>query len=248
MLSDKAATRRSRTGRSDEPGSTISSPSFMCSTYVIEFASVMTGMAPSGELAIEQQPWVGALLRRLGERALKCEPAGADEILRRRQDARVLRLIEIQAARVVAGTHAKPIEPHVSAARPPPEDSSRRDRPASLRSWTIGQQRSRASSGYPPPPECRSSSVSESSRLNASTAKMTKVAKAMSAIQSTLRAGRYAGVAHAQAATRPTCRGRGACPTPRRSQTTRDTASRPATARLRRKIRRRAARGRVAGR
>ena len=73
----------------------------------------MTGIAPSPKLAIEQQPRVGALLRRLGKRAVKRKSAAADELRRRREDARILRLIEIQAARVVAGAHAKAIEAHV---------------------------------------------------------------------------------------------------------------------------------------
>ncbi len=70
----------------------------------------MTGTTPVLELAVEQQPRIGAFLRRLGKRAVKRESAAIDELLRRRNDARVLRLIKIQAARVFARAHAKAIE------------------------------------------------------------------------------------------------------------------------------------------
>ena len=73
----------------------------------------MTGTTPSSNVAVEQQPRVGALLRRFGQRAVKRESAAVDEVVCRRDDARVLRLIQIQAARVVAGAHAKAIEANV---------------------------------------------------------------------------------------------------------------------------------------
>ena len=49
MLSDSAATIRRRTS-APPCGMTMSSPSCLCSTYVIEFASAMTGTAESANV------------------------------------------------------------------------------------------------------------------------------------------------------------------------------------------------------
>ena len=85
------------------PFSTKSSPSLRCSTYVMELASAIAGIAPPGKRRIEQQPGI----RRVRRRILKRKMRAAQECSRRRQDSRIARLVEIQATCIVAGPQAE---------------------------------------------------------------------------------------------------------------------------------------------
>ena len=70
----------------------------------------MTGIAPSASVTLEQQPRIRALRVGRGARGLKREAALGQERIRRREDARVLRLVEVQAARIIAGEQAERLE------------------------------------------------------------------------------------------------------------------------------------------
>ena len=64
------------------------------------------------ELAVEQQPGIGLLLRRLRGRGAEGEASLRDEGGGRRDHARVLRLVQVQAARVLARPDAEAVQRH----------------------------------------------------------------------------------------------------------------------------------------
>ncbi len=64
----------------------------------------------TGHPAVQQQPRVGALRLGRRERALESESASFDELLAYAKHARITRLIQIQAARIVSRPQAKPVD------------------------------------------------------------------------------------------------------------------------------------------
>ena len=70
----------------------------------------MTGIAPSASATLQQQPGIRALGVGRGARALKRKAALGQERIGRRENPRVLRLVQIQAARIVAREQAERLE------------------------------------------------------------------------------------------------------------------------------------------
>jgi hypothetical protein len=75
-------------------------------------ASAITGDRAVGHWLLEQQPWIRALGVRRCQAASKREPPVTEKALARRDDPRIPRLIQIQAARIVSWQQAQGLECH----------------------------------------------------------------------------------------------------------------------------------------
>src|SRR3990172_6513720 len=65
-----------------------------------------------GQLPIQKEPGVRLLLRGRSQSLPETEPSSFEELAGRRKNARVLRSIEVEAARVVAASQTKRLERH----------------------------------------------------------------------------------------------------------------------------------------
>ena len=116
------------------------------------------------------------------------EPVLGQERRFRRDDARVARLVQRQAAGFVAGTQPEARDRARARSRRAGRLSS--SRPAGVFGLNISGATDSAISTKPPVPEFLASEAPAGSFRNAPTETITKQAKAMSAADSTLRVGR----------------------------------------------------------
>ena len=142
------------------------------------------------ERSIQEQPRVGELFRRRRHRRGKREARLREEARLRRDDARVGRAIQRQAAGFIAGTQAKTRDRGLR------HDRIRRLRVRARRVLPSCSDRAsaarptRPSALKPPVPDRGSLPAAETSFLNAPTLTSTKLANAISARLNTDRAGR----------------------------------------------------------
>ena len=135
-LSRSAPTKRSTNGASAPVSIENVSPTAACSAYCSEVASAIAGTAPSSNVRSSSRHGLARSASVFGERRGEREAVGLDEARRRRDDRRVGRPIEVQAAGVLSAAQAEardgrvaPARDHRPAARPGRRAS--RDRAAS---------------------------------------------------------------------------------------------------------------------
>ena len=147
----------------------------------------MTGTTPSGWSASREQPWIGALGIGRRQRILKREPTLREEAVPWRQESADC------AAYTNSDSSHRRREADGTASI---VDASRSNRLSASRpsrvfgSWITGNNVSMLKA-YPPSPDRRSPGSTRPSRRKASTEISTNVADAITAIDNTLRPGRW---------------------------------------------------------